>query len=99
MAAPVRRSADSFHWTSPKHEPCSLTPMSGGQGMLEIEIIDQTVIVHSRNCLLVQGTGDDAYTEVAEFEITMALDRCQINWVFKDKEQEVEVERSAYFAG
>lgn len=99
MAAPVRRAADSFHWTSPKLEACSLTPMSGGQGMLEIEINDGRVIVHSRNCLLIQGNGDDAYTEVAEYEVSMSLDRCQINWVFKDKEQEVEVERSAYFSG
>jgi len=74
--------------------------MSGGQGMLEIEIIDgQIVVVHSRNCLLIQGNGDDAYTEVAEYEVTMSIDRCQVNWVFKDREQEEEIERSKYFSG
>lgn len=99
MAAPIRRSADTIKWTAPSGQSCSLTPMSGGQGLLEIELHDSTVIVHSRNCLLIEGEGDEAFREVAEFEATLSLQRCQINWKLTERTEDAMVERSAYFTG
>ena len=98
MAAPVRRRADNIKWLGPNGKGSSLTPMSGGRGLLEIELMDANVVmIHSRNCLLVEG-GDDSFMEVAEFEATLPLDRCQITWKLLEKSDATEVERSAYYA-
>ncbi len=95
MAAPIRRRADNIKWDSPSENPCSLTPMSGGLGLLEIEIIDASVLViHSRNCLLVEG---DEFMEAAEFEATLPLSRCQITWKLVERSDDTQIERSVYF--
>lgn len=100
MAAPIRRRAINIKWAAPSGKACSLSPMSGGQGLLEIEVIEGIVVViHSRNCLLVEGQGDEEdFTEVAEFEATVPLQRCQITWSFTERTEDTVVERSAYFA-
>ena len=97
MATSIRRPAVSFHWIAPDNTPCSLTPMSGGQGMLEIEITEGMAIVHSRNCLLLKGADGEDFTEVGEFEMTICLSRVQIHWHYTEKAEEDGVERSAYF--
>ena len=98
MATPIRRRATNIKWLAPTGTPSSLTPQSGGQGILEIEVLDaNVVIIHSRNCLLVEGSDED-FVEVAEFEATIPLDRCQITWSFLERSEADHVERSAYFA-
>lgn len=94
MAAPARRAASTVMWESPNGQSCSITPMSGGRGLLEVELHDDIVAIHSRNCLLVNG--DDS-VEAAEFECTMALQRCQINWLFSERAEDTEIERSQFF--
>lgn len=96
MATPIRRRADNIKWTAPSGSTSSLTPMSGGQGLLEIELQDNVVIIHSRNCLLVES--EDEFIEAAEFEATLSLHRCLITWSFEERKEDTEVERSAYFA-
>lgn len=97
MVTSIRRPAVSFHWLSPSDEPCTLTPMSGGQGMLEVEIMGGMAIVHSRNCLYIKGAGDDAFHEIGEFEMTICLSRCEIHWHYSEKSDDDSVERSMYF--
>lgn len=98
MPAPIRRRADNIKWQAPNGTAASLTPMSGGRGLLEIELIEgNVVLIHSRNCLLVEGTNDE-FMEVAEFEATIPLNRCQITWKLLERSDDTEVERSAYFA-
>ena len=92
-----RRNASAIHWVSPSSQPCSLRPMSGGAGLLEIELEGDLVAVHSRNCLLRQGDDEDGYRELAEFEFTVSLQRCQIDWSISDRKEDGEIERSAYF--
>lgn len=94
MAAPVRRTASTILWQSPDGQCCSLVPMSGGRGLLEVELQDDIVAIHSRNCLLTRG--DDA-VEAAEFECTLALQRCQIDWQFAELAEGGEIERSQFF--
>ena len=96
MAAPARRSASSFKWASPTGQACTLTPMSGGRGLLEIEIFNDLVAVHSRNCLM--NIDDEDYQEVAEFELAMSLHRCEINWSFVEAKEADQIERSQFFA-
>lgn len=100
MATPIRRRADTIQWIAPSGKACLLTPMSGGQGLLEIELIDESVVIHSRNCLLKETDKDNEedFIEVAEFEATVSLSRCQINWSFTERTEDNTVERSAYFA-
>ena len=95
MAAPVRRSASTLFWASPTGRACTLTPMSGGRGLLELEIIDDVVAVHSRNCLL--NTDDEDFQEIAELEMTISLQRCQINWTMVERAEADEIERSQFF--
>lgn len=76
---PTRRNASAIHWVSPGNEPCTLVPMSGGAGLLEIELDGDLVAVHSRNCLLRQGDDEDGYRELAEYEFAVSLQRCQID--------------------
>lgn len=95
MATPVRRSAATIIWTNPGGERCLLSPMSGGKGLLEIELLGDQVAVHSRNCGLLEG---DEFTELSEFEFTLSLQRCQINWSCHERIEDGDVERSAYFA-
>lgn len=97
MAAPIRRRADNIQWLAPSGRSASLSPMSGDRGLLEIELLDGMVAVHSRNCLLVQGEDDD-FMEVAEFEATLPLVRCQITWKLLEHSESTQVERSVYFA-
>jgi len=93
----TRRNASAIHWVSPANEACSLSPMSGGAGLLEIELLGDLVAVHSRNCLLRHGDDDDGYRELAEYEFAVSLQRCQIDWSISDRKEEAETERSAYF--
>ena len=97
MVSAIRRPASSIHWAVPGGHACSLSPMSGGQGMLEIEIQEGMVVIHSRNCLLIERGPEESYTELGEFESTMSLDRCQITWHSVQKEDNDDVERSKYF--
>ena len=94
----IRRSAQAIYWNSPSGNACSLIPMSGGAGLLEVELHDDMVAVHSRNCMLKDGDGDDAYTELSEYEFVLALQRCQIDWSMKERTPDAEIERSAYFS-
>ena len=95
MAAPVRRAASTITWTAPSGQACTLTPMSGGRGLLEVEIFDDLVAIHSRNCLL--KTGDEDFQEVAELEMTVSLQRCQITWTEVEAAEASDIERSAFF--
>lgn len=95
MPAPSRRSASNIIWLSPSGETCSLVPMSGGRGLLEVEIHGDLVCVHSRNCMLKEG---DEYTELSEYEFALSLQRCQLNWSCLEHVPEAAVERSAYFS-
>ena len=95
MAPPTRRSAAAVYWTNPAGKACALTPMSGGQGLLEIEIQDDLVNVHSRNCLLIV---DDDASELAEYEFTLSLQRCQLHWSILERTEETEIERSKYYS-
>lgn len=94
MSAPIRRTASTIAWQSPDGQSCSLVPMSGGKGLLEVELQDDIVAIHSRNCLLKRG--DDA-VEAASFECTLALQRCQIDWQFTERSEDTEIERSQFF--
>lgn len=96
MAAPARRSASAFKWASPTGQACTLIPMSGGRGLLEIEIFDDLVAVHCRHCLM--NIDDEDYKEIAEYELAVPLQRCQIDWSFVEAEEADEVERSQFFA-
>lgn len=100
MAAPVRRAATTLSWSAPCGRSCILSPLSGGQGLLEIEIHDDLVAVHSRNCLLhtVSESEEDDYTELAEYEITLSLQRCVITWTQLERTEAGDIERSAYFS-
>ena len=94
MAAPTRHTASALYWTSPLGKGCTLLPMDGGRGLLEIEIQDNVVIVHSRKCLHIINKEE---TPLAEYEFTIPLQRCQIEWSRVKQTKETEVERSAYF--
>lgn len=94
----TRRSASAIHWVSPGNQPRSLTPMSGGAGLLEIEIDGDQVAVHSRNCLLrIEAPSDEDYIELAEYEFTVSLQRCQIDWSIAERNEANDIERSAFF--
>ena len=69
--------------------------MSGGQGLLEIEMFGEMVAVHSRNCVLTEG---DEFTELAEFEFNISMSRCMITWSCIERTADTEIERSAFFA-
>ena len=71
--------------------------MSGGAGLLEIELEGDRVAVHSRNCLLRTLDESDGYSELAEFEFTLSLQRCQIDWSIAERSDSSDIERSAYF--
>ena len=45
MATPIRRSAASIVWSDPAGNACTLTPMSGGKGLLEIELSEDVVVI------------------------------------------------------
>ena len=90
-----RRSASAIHWVTPANRSCSLSSLSGGAGLLEIELNGDLVAVHSRNCLL-QGDNDD-FRELAEYEFTLSLQRCQIDWSMEDRREDNSIERSVYF--
>lgn len=98
MAAPVRRSAATLCWTTPSGQTCTLSPLSGGLGILEVEVRDDVVDVHSRNCVLHTNDEEDSYTELAEFEFSVSLHRCQINWSLVEKTETGDIERSKYFS-
>jgi hypothetical protein len=97
MSTPKRRPATHVFWQSPIGLLCTLEPLDR-TGVLEIDVLDGEVLVHSRNCLLSMGTGADAEeTEYAEFEFSVALDRCQINWHTVEKTPDADIERSIHF--
>lgn len=97
MAAPKRRSAMAFYWSSPLGESCALIPESSGGGLLEVEVLGDLVSIHSRNCLLKISNGKVVKSHLAEYEFSTSLQRCQITWaISKRKEGEV-VERSVHF--
>ena len=97
MNAPKRRPATRMFWQSPIGVLSSLEPLDR-TGILELDIFDGEVMVHSRNCLLSVGTGADAQEiEYAEYEFSVALDRCQIEWHVVEKTPDTDIERSIHF--
>lgn len=93
MATPTRRNANCIHWEAPNGEAYSLSPLSD-DGLLEIEMHDDLISVHSRNCSLV--TVEEEIT-LAEYECSLSLHRCHIEWSKVHRTKATEVERSAYF--
>ena len=97
MAAPKRRAAEIMFWKSPLDQKCTLQPLDD-KGTIELDIVDGEVHVHSRNCLYTVET--DAETidfELSEFEFSIPMSQCQINWHSVEKGTVEEVERCIHF--
>ncbi len=100
MAAPKRQPAMTVFWQSPAGQACSLAPLAGSHGILEVDVVESQVIIHGRNCVQRTWTTDEEEAEeqaFSEIELSLPLTRCQINWNVLEKKEADEVERSIHF--
>jgi len=72
----------------------------GEHGVIEVDIVDGQVNIHGRECLHTVHAHDEedvVETRLSELEISIPLVRCEINWIYVEKKETEDVERSVYF--
>ena len=90
--APDNDRAEVIAWEAPGGIPMSIAASPDGGGSLTIRVEHGAVTIHGKRCRYVIGDPRDALTRpgteklLAEVQMTLPLERCQITWKYAEAE-------------